>query len=251
MIPGCHVVACPRRGVTPAAGIRGTGQDKRPAAGDEPTRPFVRAARHLHSVHVVKLRVGPADSLAVMDDGEINGVGGNIEDGGLVHVVPPPADAGRSETGVLIPPPPPYRSTCEIREDTHSRPDFSGIEGAIGVMEKGVRGQSRTEDGVRAVKFDAGVHDHDCAKPLRTQVPDQSRRVGEGRRVPGENAIAVHVVDVEVENIAGHPARPKAPGDLANAALGRVTEPALLIAERPEWREGHAPHKLSETGKDR
>ncbi len=63
--------------------------------------------------------------------------------------------------------------------------------------------------------------------------------------MPGKVAVAVHVVDVEVQHVERNLARPKLTRQLAHLRLAAVAPARLVIAERPQRRHRRASGKAS------
>ncbi len=110
MVPCAGVVAGPCGGVAVASGVTGAGQDERAHVGREFAQSFVGASAVLHAEDVVNLKMaGCAGLEAGLFDSVLSivghGLGGDLEDGRLVHVVPEAGNAFLHEVGVERAPP--------------------------------------------------------------------------------------------------------------------------------------------------
>src|SRR2546428_3114207 len=81
---------------------------------------------------------------------------------------------------------------------------------------------------------------------MRAQIANHAFKVGKPFAVDGKRGVAILVVDVEVDDISGDSLFAECPRHFTYARLWVVTVPALLVAERPEWRQGSAPCELGE-----
>ena len=130
----------------------------------------------------------------------------------LVHVAPHARDARVHQPRMQGAPPLPRCGVREIRERTQTRPHDVPVLGAVPRQAEEPALAARDVDRIRLVDLHARIGDHHDAEPLGAQLVDQPGRVREPLRVPGEDPVAVHVVDVQVEHVAR---------DRARAELGR------------------------------
>ena len=93
---------------------------------------------------------------------------------------------------------------------------------------------------VLLVDLHAGVGDRHHPEAVRAQLRDQAGGVREPLAVPGEHAVAVHVVDVEVEHVARDLACAELARDREHLVRAHVRPPRLLVAERPQRRHRRA-----------
>src|SRR5918998_5617055 len=77
-----------------------------------------------------------------------------------------------------------------------------------------------------------------------SEVEGEFVRVGEAFVVPGKDAVAVHVVDVEVDHVARDIVLAEATGNLAHLDLVHVAVAALLVTQRPQGRHRGAASEL-------
>ena len=205
-------------------------------SGKRARKPFVRRLRHVVAVEVTQ----PLEVAARADDlfGE-----GLAPHGGLVHVVPDAVHALRDVVGDMAAPPVARLRPAEVGEVGAPRPDGADVHLAVGVAQEVVAVEPFLRDGIPGlgVLFHAGVHDDDGLEAHLAEVGQQGLGIGEALGVPREDAVAVHVVDVEVEHVGRDLLAAKGLGEGADLGLGVVAPPALLVAERPRRREVHPP----------
>src|SRR5205085_10183524 len=115
------------------------------------------------------------------------------------------------------------RRVCEVGEGARAGPDGRVKLRAVGVLHEVAAGLPLLVGVVVRVNLDAGVDDDDDAEAGGFQVCDHLRGVWEARLVPGEDAVAVHVVNVEVDDVGRHARIPETLCDLAYARLRRLS----------------------------
>ena len=76
------------------------------------------------------------------------------------------------------------------------------------------------------------------------QVADEPGRIREALFVPGKAAKAVHIVNVEVDRLAGDVALSVLARDLAHTCFGDIAPPVLVVPERPQRGHDHASRQL-------
>ena len=81
-------------------------------------------------------------------------------------------------------------------------------------------------------------------KPCSPRSEIEALRVGEAVLVPGEDPVAVHVVDVEVDHVARDVPLPETSRDLAHLFFVHVGVAALLVSQRPQRRHRGAAREL-------
>ena len=169
-----------------------------------------------------------------------HGLGGDVEDGGLVHVVPEAGDAVVDEVFVERSPPFAGDLAGEVGEDRGAGPDDADVDGAVGIFDEVVAGDAGVVGGVAGVGEvgDVQVGDGDDVKVLSVRGRGSSgEKCGNCCRIDGEGAVLVLVVDVEIDGVGGDMVGAEAVGDLHDAGLGIVAVTRLLEAERPERRQ--------------
>ena len=236
VLPRRRVVARPHGGVALLAREAGPRQHERPAVREARAQAFVRRLRHIVAVEVTQ----PLEVAARADDlfGE-----GLAPHGGLVHVVPDAVHALRDVVGGMATPPVARLRPAEVGEVGAPRPDGADVDLAIGVAQEVVAVEPLLRDGIPSlgVLFHARVHDDDGLEAHLAEVGQQGVGIGEALGVPREDAVAIHVVDVEVEHVGRDLFPAKGLGEGTDLGLGVVAPPALLVAERPRRREVHPP----------
>ena len=194
---------------------------------------FPRGANHLSSVYIVRLAMRAGVSVVVMANvvGEGFGV---IEVGGLVHVVP---DAGNAivlnEAFEESRPPVAGHRFGEVREVARARPDLPRVEIAISLPTKVIARNSFLIDEVIGIDLNTGIDDGYGLKALSFEIANDLSRFGERLEVPSEAAVAIHVVDVHVESIAGDLMFKESVRDSTQFFFGFVGPLALVVAESP------------------
>ncbi len=215
MVPARDVVARPHGRVALHAGVARARQHEGSLAGPELLQPFKGRARHLHPVDVVVARVRARPSVARVLRAEREGlhrvmIGVRLrrlvgeEDAGLVHVVPETRDAFVQVLFVERAEPLARLRVGEVGEGADAGPHARVQLAPVGVLDEVPARLSLFVREVVRVNLDAGVDDDDGAEAFGAQVGDQLRGVGEVLAVPREDAEAVHVVDVEVDDIGGN-----------------------------------------------
>ena len=236
--PGAFVVARPRGGVALHA---------RPARAREEDGALVRlqreeavvaGARHLHPVEVVRFAVVAAAPFETVADDVGQRAGCRLcEGGGFVHIVPEAFDAGIDKGFVELSPPCPCARRGEIGEGTQAGPDGGVVDVTVGRLAEVTVRQAVLVDGVLWVFLDRRIDDGDEFDALLAQVGGELRQIGEAVLIDGEAAVAVHIVDVQVDGVAGDVVVTEILRQFADAAL-RVVGPArLLVAEHPQRRQ--------------
>ena len=86
-------------------------------------------------------------------------------------------------------------------------------------------------DGVVLVHLHAGVHYGHDAEALFRQVRGELLGIWETFFIPGEDSVAVHVVDVEVDDVARDVPLPEVARHLAHLVLVHVAVAALLVTQ--------------------
>ncbi len=132
----------------------------------------------------------------------------------------------------------------EVREGADAGPDGVVVLLALARLAVEVPLAALDVDGVILVGLHPGVDDGDDAETLFAQVGDQTLRVGEAFLVPGEDAIAVHVVDVQVDHVARDVPLSEASGDLSHLLFVHVAVAALLVTQSPQRRHRGAAREI-------
>ncbi len=94
------------------------------------------------------------------------------------------------------------------------------------------------------------IDDDGRPKAVVGEIPDESRRVREALDVPGEGAIAIHVVDVEVDRVRGDRVCAQPVGHGSRLGVRCVTPAGLVVAQRPSRRHRRPSDEVREPGQD-
>ena len=151
------------------------------------------------------------------------------------HTPETPVARSPCETG----PPRADIGACVVGEDAHARPHLALVDLARGGADAQILGDHLVVDEVPRLGLDSWVDHPDALEAHLAEVGVEFLRVGELRGIEREDAVTVHVVDVEPDDVAGDVARSEPLGDLADARLGVVGIAALVVAQGPPWRQGH------------
>jgi len=133
---------------------------------------------------------------------------------GLVHVVPDPSHPLVDQCLLLLPPPRPGLCVEEVREPRLSRPDLAEVVGLpIRSLHESVHFPATLKDTKLRVILHPRVDDRDHLESLAAELAYQCSGAGE-RLAEREDPVAIHVVDVEVQDVARELAFPEFLGDL-------------------------------------
>ncbi len=163
----------------------------------------------------------------------------------LVHIVPDAREPRVEQRAMALAPPRAHIGAAEVGEDAGARPDIPGEERAIGSADEVVARHAIREGLVGRVGLHAGVNDRDDLEALRAQIGEQRLWLRETGGMPGEDAVAIHIVNIKPEVVAGDCAAAKALGDVAHPGVRIVAPARLAVAQRPAWRQWHAPGQLA------
>ncbi len=246
MLPPAVVVAGPHRRVSLSAGVGRAGEDKRSLPGEVALEGFGGGTAHVVAVHVVISFQRPR-SLAVGADGDVRGrgeIGADLEVSGevsrFVHVVPDPGHPVSKQRLVEIRPPAARSPTGEVGERRGSGPDLPLVDLSGGATAKMIAGEPAAVDVVLRVELHARVQDRHDSHPQVREILRETSWGGEAFGIPGEHPIPVHVVDVEVDRVAGNLLAPEGLGNLPHPCVGVVAVTTLLETQRPCGRQRHA-----------
>ncbi len=99
------------------------------------------------------------------------------------------------------------------------------------------------------------IDDGDGADAERLERRDRRRRLGKALAIPGEDPVAVHVVDIEMDRVERDGALAETLGQGAHVAVGAIAPARLMEAERPQRRQqraaGQARELLDDYGRGR
>ncbi len=165
----------------------------------------------------------------------------------LVHIVPDAADAHIHEGLLHVTPPRTYLWSRVIGEDRVIGPDVAVEDRADGAVDEHIPLQPFAVDAVIGIALHAGVDDRHDAESIAAQVVDHCLRIGEALWIPGKDAIPVHVVDVQVNRVAGDVASAKLGRQLTHHRIRYVGPAALVVAKCPAWWQRHSTQQRAET----
>ncbi len=227
MIPPGQVVAHPVGGVALYAGETGTGQDERAQLGHRVSQAGGRAHGHQQCVLVVVALmrgVAAVEPHAAWGDGACRG---------LVHVVPNAREARPHVLGVELAPPRARLLSDEVRERRVAGPHLADVDVAAFGATQDVALERLVEHPVPGLVLDARVDDRDDSEAVVAEAPEHADGVGEPVRVPGEDAVAVHVLDIEPQHVARDGVVAVALRDRLNGVLGVAVPAGLVVSQRP------------------
>ncbi|HEX6552011.1 MAG TPA: hypothetical protein VF026_04560 [Ktedonobacteraceae bacterium] len=253
VLPPGAVVAHPAGAPALHASEARARQHERPLVVEVSPQPFVRGAGHAIAVKVMYLGMGRSLAFRTLYGIEIDRpdqatalAERTPEHRWLVHIVPGAANAHIHKRLLHVPPPLTYIRPRVIGEDRVIGPDVAMEYRAVGPADEHVALHPCPVDPVIGIDLHAGIDDRHDAEAIAVQIGEQRLRIGEAPRVPCKDAIAVHVVDVQVYGIARDVARAKLGRQLAHHRLRRIAPAALVVAQRPPRRQRHRPQQRAE-----
>ena len=248
MVPARVVVAAPHRGVALHARVARARDDERAAFGRELGQALEARARHLHAIDVVIARVRARIAVAIVFHVESEGLLRALrdrrlletvgrKDRGFVHVVPETGDAFVERLLVQRAPPRARLRIGEIGKRADAGPDFLVQFLAGRVAHIDARVAPAAVDRIVGIELHSGIDDRHRMEAVAAQIGEHLLRLGEGLRVPGEDAVAVHVVDVEMDHVGRDLLFAERVRDFGDFVLRHIRIARLLIAERPQRRQ--------------
>src|SRR5690606_29443629 len=84
------------------------------------------------------------------------------------------------------------------------------------------------------IDLDTGVDDDHCSETVVCEFLNHLRWIGEIMFIPRKTTVTIHVVDIEVNCIAGDFTFAEVPGKVAHLTFGIVAPPALVEPEGPQ-----------------
>ena len=130
--------------------------------------------------------------------------------------------------GVQSAPPRPCLFGDEVGEDGVARPHLADVDVAALGLAHHVLLDGLVEHPVAGVVLHAGIDDRDHSEALLCQPRQHAGRIGEGFGVPGEDAVPVHVFDVQPQRVARDGTIAMLGSKLFDRIL-RVLGPAALV----------------------
>ncbi len=241
VIPVRGIVAGPDDGMALAAGVGGAGDDEGTLPGFGAECAFAGGAGHLHAVEVVDGGMGGRSEIGVVPGVGRQRLVGAREVRRLVHVIPEAGHPVATQCALFLRPPFACGRLEEIGEPRASRPDFAQeIRPVIGRADEGLSLNAPAQYREPRIILHPGIHNGHHLEAVAGQVPDQATRLG--KALPeGEHPVLIHVMDVQVEDIAGELALPELLGHGADLLGGFVAVPGLVVSEGPARRHGNPP----------
>src|SRR5579885_3455542 len=105
----------------------------------------------------------------------------------------------------------PHLSPRVIGENRVIGPDVAVEDRAIGAAYKRVAFHPFAIDAEIGIALHPGINNGYSVEAVAAQVAQQCLWIGEALRVPGKDAIAVHMVDIQVDRVAGDAAPRNSP----------------------------------------
>lgn len=160
------------------------------------------------------------------------------EEGGLVHVQPEARDPHLQKPLELLPPPGPGLGVGEVGEGGEPRPHRAPDHLPGGEAAEEPLPQALLVRGEPLLRLHPGVQDEDGAHPLLPETPHQARKVGVAALVHGEDAVAPHVVDVQVHRPQGEAPFQKARHPFLHLLPGPEPPAGVVEAQGPAGGHG-------------
>src|SRR5690606_9700140 len=134
--------------------------------------------------------------------------------------------AGVKQGAVQLAPPGPDLWIGKVGEITIAGPNRAAERPAVGQLAEKAAGQPFVVNGIARIHLDARIDDGDGVKTLLVQVGRQAWRIGKPLGAPGKDSKAVHIIDVEVDGVAGDAAAAELGSQGADLAFRRVAPAA-------------------------
>ena len=147
-----------------------------------------------------------------------------------------PATPASTQRLVLRAPPGAHVGATEVGQRRILRPHLQRVRRAVAVAQEHVARLAVAVERPALVGLHARVDDRDDAEARFAQLAQQAARIREAARVPGEDAVGVHVVDVEVDHVGRDAAAARLARDAAHVARAAIAPARLVMPERPERR---------------
>ena len=222
MIPARHVVAHPVRCIALNAGAAGATQHEGSQLGHCLQESLGCTHSHQHRVLVVKALVRKLSAVKAHSHWI------DFAGGWLIHVIPNAGQAALDMLGVQLTPPGTRFLVSKVGERGVARPNLTDVcVTALGDCEHLIL-EAVVINLVARVLLHTGVNDGDHAHALRLQTLEHCWRVRVALFIPGENSVAIHVIDVEPEGVERHIHFAILGNQALHVALV-VTKPAALV----------------------
>src|ERR1700733_5805157 len=169
-----------------------------------------------------------------------HGLGGGMEDGGLVHVIPEALDPAALKVTVQGSPPGARLLLGEIRKDAGPRPDATRINAAIRIFDKMVAGHPAVIREIVLIGHfgDVEIRYDDDVKVFLSKMSHHSRKIRKQLAVDSKGTILFLKTNVEIDGILRDMVCPEALRNLHHTRLWCVAVARLLKTKRPQRRQG-------------
>jgi hypothetical protein len=162
----------------------------------------------------------------------------SVEHAGFVHVVPDSVGAaGGQKIPIQIAPPTSHVGLSEIGKDRRTSPHSAVILLAVFGLHPNVVLHSGIVDRIAWFELGCWIDHPDTFESALMQVIAEPGRVRISYRIKGEDAEAVHIIDIHPDHIAGKIPATEPVSYFFHSALRIVGKTALLISEGPQRRK--------------
>ena len=121
----------------------------------------------------------------------------------FVHIGPNAGDAEVDQVFLLVGPPVTNRGLAEIREDRIAGPDFVDIDIAVGGRREIATSHALLVNIITRLDFYTGIDNGHRLEAVGTQVGDHLLFIVKKLLIPGEDFESIHIIDVEMNAVAG------------------------------------------------
>src|SRR5665213_682399 len=232
MFPGGHIVARPNRRETLYARIPRPGYGERALIFHDGAQPFVSSAYHLHTVNIMCLTVRATVTVVLVP--YIVGESACAKYSGLVHIVPYPCNAHLYQLVKQSAPPGAYFGIGKVGKLATARPYMALHKIIVAAAAEVAIVLAFFKHRIVIVNPYPGINDHNGFEAVGRQFFDHLFGVGKVLAIPGKAPVTVHIVNVEIDPVAGYFVLPEAFGDLFYFRFRIVAPAALVVPERPK-----------------
>ena len=164
------------------------------------------------------------------------------ENSGLIHIHPHTAHADIGHLPLQQPRPPVARiRRGEIREGAQAGPHIALQQGTVMPAAEHIALKPAAPHKIIRVNLDARVSNRHHLETVIPQALHHAGGVGEMLPAPGERLVILHVVDIQVNRIAGNLVLAHLAGQAHHIGFRVVAPFALVVAQRPERGQGRQP----------
>src|SRR6185436_9196188 len=201
-----------------------------------PFSSFIRGARHLHTIYIVCSAMAHILPLIIMPD--VLRKCAYFENGRLIHIVP---DSFYSlffyQLFKQFGPPFSHLRVCKVREIAITRPHLAFHQVTIRPLAKKSFFQCLFIHEIFGINFNSGINNHNDLKSEFPQLTYHMCRIGKTFMIPGKAAKAIHIIYIEMNNIARNIFFAEIVGKLPYFSFRVIAPFALVITQRPQWRK--------------